>query len=147
MYITVNNNTYQNAERVKGSQWVELRADNLLGVTPSGTVTRYRDDGFEIGTDDVADYLRVEAISGGFRLTNVPVPQPVEPVEQTPKERREAEYETRQCIVYDGESLTVDAANQLYLAYMAEGQTDRAQALGARIAAAKESIRAEFPDT
>lgn len=79
MYITVNNNTYPNAERVKGAQWVELRADGLAGVTPSGAVTRYRDDGFEIGTDNVADYLRVESIDGGFRLTNVPVPQPVEP--------------------------------------------------------------------
>lgn len=80
MYITVNGNTYQNAVRVKSAQSVAFCADNLAGVVAAGVVTRYRDDGFEIGTDTVSDYLRQEATAEGFTLTNIPVPQPVEPV-------------------------------------------------------------------
>ena len=76
MYIIVNGNTYQNAVRVKSAQWVEYAADGLAGVVAAGVVTRYRDDGFEIGADTVSDYLRQEATAEGFRLTNIPVPQP-----------------------------------------------------------------------
>lgn len=147
MYITVNGNTYQNAVRKAGASWVDFTAEGLADVTAAGTVTRYRDDGFEIGADNVSDYLRQEAIPGGFRLTNVPVPQPVEPTELTNREKREQAYETRACVEYDGEVLTVDAANKLYLAYSAEGQTERAQALSTLIAVAKADIRAEFPAT
>lgn len=147
MYITVNGSTYQNAVRVKSAQWVEYSADDLAGVVAAGVVTRYRDDGFEIGEDTVSDYLRQEAIEGGFRLTNVPETQPVqEPPELTNKEKREQAYETRACVEYDGQTLTVDAANKLYLAYSAEGQTARAQELSTLIAVAKAGIRAELPD-
>lgn len=147
MYITVNGNTYQNAVRVKSAQWVEYSADGLASVVATGAVTRYRDDGFEIGSDNVSDYLRQEAIPGGFRLTNTPVPQPApEPPELTNKEKREQAYETRACVEYDGQTLTVDAANKLYLAYSAEGQMERAQALSTLIAVAKAAIRAEWPD-
>lgn len=147
MYITVNGSTYQNAVRVKSAQWVEYSADDLAGVVAAGVVTRYRDDGFEIGEDTVSDYLRQEAIAGGFRLTNVPETQPVqEPPELTNKEKREQAYETRACVEYDGQTLTVDAANKLYLAYSAEGQTARAQELSTLIAVAKAGIRAELPD-
>lgn len=147
MYITVNGQTYQNAVRKAGASWVEFTAEGLADVTATGAVTRYRDDGFEIGQDAVSDYLRQEAISGGFRLTNVPVPQPApEPPELTNKEKREQAYETRACVEYDGQTLTVDAANKLYLAYSAEGQMERAQALSTLIAVAKAAIRAEFPD-
>lgn len=147
MYITVNGQTYQNAARKAGASWVDFTAEGLADVTAAGTVTRYRDDGFEIGQDAVSDYLRQEAIPGGFRLTNVPVPQPApEPPELTNKEKREQAYETRACVEYDGQTLTVDAANKLYLAYSAEGQMERAQELSTLIAVAKAEIRAEFPD-
>ena len=147
MYITVNGNTYQNAVRKAGASWVDFTAEGLADVTAVGTVTRYRDDGFEIGSDNVSDYLRQEAIPGGFRLTNTPVPQPApEPPELTNKEKREQAYETRACVEYDGQTLTVDAANKLYLAYSAEGQMERAQALSTIIAVAKADIRAEWPD-
>lgn len=82
MYITVNGNTYQNAVRRASASWVEFTAEGMANVTAAGAVTRYRNDGFEIGADDVGDYLRQESIPGGFRLTNVPVPQPVEPQAQ-----------------------------------------------------------------
>ena len=92
MYIIVNGNTYQNAVRVKSAQWVEYAADGLAGVVAAGVVTRYRDDGFEIGADTVSDYLRQEATAEGFRLTNIPVPQPTpEPQVLTNKEKSEQE--------------------------------------------------------
>ena len=148
MYITVNGSTYQNAVRVRTAQSVSFTADGLVGIgMVAGVVKRYRNDGFEIGEDNAADYLRQEAIAGGFRLTNIPVPQPVqEPPELTNKEKREQAYETRACVEYDGQTLTVDAANKLYLAYSAEGQTARAQELSTLIAVAKAGIRAELPD-
>lgn len=147
MYITVNGQTYQNAVRRASASWVEFTAEGLADVTAAGAVTRYRDDGFEIGEDNVSDYLRQESIPGGFRLINTPVPQPApEPPELTNKEKRERAYETRACVEYDGQTLTVDAANKLYLAYSAEGQMERAQALSTLIAVAKAGIRAEFPD-
>lgn len=148
MYITVNGSTYQDAVRVKSAQWVSYTADGLEGIgMVAGSVKRYRNDGFEIGEDNVSDYLRQESIPGGFRLTNVPEVQPVqEPPELTNKEKREQAYETRACVEYDGQTLTVDAANKLYLAYSAEGQTARAQELSTLIAVAKAGIRAELPD-
>lgn len=148
MYITVNDSTYQNAVRVRTAQSVSYTADGLEGIgVVAGVVKRYRNDGFEIGEDNAADYLRQEAIEGGFRLTNIPVPQPTpEPPALTNKEKREQAYETRACVEYDGQTLTVDAANKLYLAYSAEGQTARAQELSTLIAVAKAGIRAELPD-
>ena len=142
MYITVNGSTYQNAVRVRTAQSVSYTADGLEGIgAVSGVITRYRDDGFEVGSENAADYLRQEAIAGGFRLTNVPETQPVqEPPELTNKEKREQAYETRACVEYDGQTLTVDAANKLYLAYSAEGQTARAQELSTLIAVAKAGI-------
>ena len=148
MYITVNGNTYQNAVRVRTEQSVSYTADGLEGIgMAAGSVKRYRNDGFEIGEDNVSDYLRQEAIAGGFRLTNILVPQPTpEPPALTNKEKREQAYEMRACVEYDGQTLTVDAANKLYLAYSAEGQTARAQELSTLIAVAKAGIRAELPD-
>ena len=148
MYITVNGSTYQNAVRSRTAQSVSYTADGLEGIgMVAGSVKRYRNDGFEIGEDNVSDYLRQESIPDGFRLTNVPEAQPIqEPPELTNKEKREQAYETRACVEYDGQTLTVDAANKLYLAYSAEGQTARAQELSTLIAVAKAGIRAELPD-
>ena len=65
MYITVNGSTYQNAVRVRTAQSVSYTADGLEGIgAVSGVITRYRDDGFEVGSENSADYLRQEAISG-----------------------------------------------------------------------------------
>ena len=83
MYITVNDSTYQNAVRSRTAQSVSYTADGLEGIgAVSGVITRYRDDGFEVGSENSADYLRQESIPGGFRLTNVPEVQPVEPQAQ-----------------------------------------------------------------
>lgn len=63
----------------------------------------------------------------------------------TPKELREQEYETNKCITYDGETLTVDEANRLWQEYQAEGNA-KAEELTTLIAAAKASIREQYPD-
>ena len=77
MYITVNDSTYQNAVRVRTAQSVRYTADGMEGIgAVAGVIKHYRNDGFEIGEDNAADYLRQETIAGGFRLTNIPVPQP-----------------------------------------------------------------------
>ena len=63
----------------------------------------------------------------------------------TPMELRERAYETNKCVSYAGEVLTVDEANKRWQEYQAEGSTKAAE-LTALIAAAKASIREQFPD-
>lgn len=78
-----------------------------------------------------------------------PEPEPVEstPVEElTPKEQRELAYKTRQSIEWEGSTLTIDEANMLYLAYLAEENTTLVNELSALIKTAKDEIRLEFPD-
>lgn len=64
----------------------------------------------------------------------------------TARELRERAYETRKVITFDGETLTVDEANKRWQEYQAEN-SEKASELTALIAAAKEAIREEFPDT
>ena len=63
----------------------------------------------------------------------------------TPAEQREEAYDTRAAIEWDGKMLTVTQAAQLWQYYAAEGSEKAAQ-LQTLIAAAKETIRAEYPD-
>ena len=110
MYITVNGQTYPGAVRKAGASWVEFTAEGLADVTAAGTVTRYRDDGFAIGQDAVGDYLRQERIPGGFRLTNVPVPEPVEP--------------TAEAVRYDETASTMNAVRLMMAAGSVPVTTD-----------------------
>lgn len=59
-------------------------------------------------------------------------------------ERRERAYETKSCIEYQGETITVDMANKLVIQYEIENidMTD----LKEKIHSAKEEIRAEYPE-
>lgn len=59
-------------------------------------------------------------------------------------ERREREYETRLCIEYQNETITVDIANRKVMQYEAEN-IDMSE-LKNKIHEAKETIRAEFPE-
>ena len=61
-------------------------------------------------------------------------------------EIREHEYETRKCIEWNGEMLTIDEANKMYWEYMIENRTDITDELQAKIIAAKQAIREEYPD-
>ncbi|MDO5765114.1 MAG: hypothetical protein Q4P84_05390 [Elusimicrobiales bacterium] len=64
----------------------------------------------------------------------------------TPAEQRELAYDTEPVIEWGGEMLTVTDAAQVWAYYAAERRTDRTEQLTALIAAAKESIRAKWPD-
>lgn len=67
--------------------------------------------------------------------------------ELTPAEQREQAYNTEPCVPWDGTMLTVTEAAQRWAYYAAEGRSDKTDALTALIAAAKERIRAQWPDT
>lgn len=113
MYITVNGSTYQNAVRVKSAQAVAFSADGLAGVVAAGVVALYRDDGFEIGSDMVENYLRQEATESGFTLTNIPVPQPVEPAAEL--------------VDYDEMTSTINAVKLLVASGTIPATTDEAR--------------------
>lgn len=66
--------------------------------------------------------------------------------ELPPAERREQAYNSDPCVPWGGEMLTVTQAAQQWEYYAAEGRTDKTDALTALIAAAKEKIRAQWPD-
>lgn len=66
--------------------------------------------------------------------------------ESTPAEKRELAYDTVPCIDWDGAMLTVTQAAQQWAYYAAEGNTEKTDALTALIAAAKQSIRGQYPD-
>lgn len=70
--------------------------------------------------------------------------EPVGPV-SNPSEQRETAYNTQPLIEWDGETLTVTQAAQKWQYYAAEGST-RADELQALIAAAKQTIREQYPD-
>lgn len=65
----------------------------------------------------------------------------------TAAELREQAYETEKLIEWDGDMLTVDEANQMYLRYDAEGYTTKANELTTLISQAKAEIRARYADT
>lgn len=76
-----------------------------------------------------------------------PEPEPAPVVrELTPAEHRELAYNTVACVEWDGDMLTVTEASQKWEYYAAEGRTDKTDELTALIAAAKASIRAQWPD-
>lgn len=65
--------------------------------------------------------------------------------EPTPAEQREREYQSNPIIVWQGQNITVDQANLVYLQYSAEG-SQKAAEIQTLIIAAKESIRQLYPD-
>ena len=64
----------------------------------------------------------------------------------TAAELREQAYETEKCIEWDGDMLTVDEANKMFLRYDAEGFTEKSAELTALISQAKAEIRARYAD-
>ena len=90
----------------------------------------------EIETAEIDGVMTVTKMTTGI------VPEPEQP---TPAELREQAYETEPLIEWQGELLTVDAANDLWLKYSAEG-SEVADTLSTLIAAAKAHIRELYPD-
>lgn len=66
-------------------------------------------------------------------------------VPYTAAELREQAYETEKLIVWDGDMLTVDEANKIFLQYDAEGN-EKAEELTILIAHAKAEIRKRYAD-
>ena len=73
------------------------------------------------------------------------IPAPAESA-LTPAQQREEAYNTQPIIEWDGELLTVTQAAQKWQYYAAEGDTAKAEELTALIAAAKQTIREQYPD-
>lgn len=67
-------------------------------------------------------------------------------VPYTAAELREQAYETEKLIEWDGDMLTVDEANKMFLRYDAEGYMEKSAALTTLIAHAKAEIRARYAD-
>lgn len=63
----------------------------------------------------------------------------------TPTQQREKAYNTQPIIEWEGQTLTVTQAAQKWQYYAAEGSA-RADELQALIAAAKQTIREQYPD-
>lgn len=91
--------------------------------------------------------VTAEEINGVMTVTNwTPGEIPVEPeIALTPAEQREQAYNTERLIEWDGDMPTVTEAATLWQYYAAEG-SEKATELTALIVAAKETIRAKYPD-
>jgi len=61
-------------------------------------------------------------------------------------ELREKAYKELAIINWESSTITVDKANELWIAYTAEGNTEKSSKLSALIAEAKASIREMYPD-
>ena len=78
--------------------------------------------------------------------TPLPIPEPEPTPEPTPAQQRENAYNTEKVIEWGGEMLTVTEASQKWQYYAAEGDTAKTDELTTLIAAAKETIRQQYPD-
>ena len=147
MYITHDNQTYANVRVYSTSSSVRFTGDSLSGVTAlTGPVGVFADNGFDLQTFVPIDYLRQEIKDGSWLLTNIPLPEPQPEPVLSPKEQRERTYETEPLIEYEGDMITVDEANKLFLQYSAEGNTQKYMDLQILIGRAKADVRARFPD-
>ncbi len=82
-------------------------------------------------------------IENGVLTDIIPMPRPAPTL--TPAEQRKQAYETEPLIEWDGDTITVDAANQLWLGYAAE-ESPKAETLQTLIIAAKFAVREMYPD-
>ena len=76
MYLTINNQNYPLRRRRLTSQSVTYFGMTEMPETVSGTITMYRDDGFEMSTDDADSYARQVKSGTVLTLTNEPEPEP-----------------------------------------------------------------------
>ena len=74
------------------------------------------------------------------------LPEPEPEPDPTPSQLRENAYNTQAIISFGGEMLTVTQASQKWQYYAAEGNTAKTDELTALIAAAKQTIREQYPD-
>ena len=79
MYLTINNQNYPLHRRKLTGQSVIYYGMTEMPETISGTITMYRDDGFEMSVDDADSYAR--QVKNGTVLTLTNEPEPPEPPE------------------------------------------------------------------
>jgi hypothetical protein len=60
--------------------------------------------------------------------------------------KREFAYSHWSLVEIDGKKVTVNKANEMYLAYFAEGNTEKAEAIKTAIVEAKTKVRTDYPD-
>lgn len=82
MYLIIDGVKYAVSRRLRTSDTVKF-----LSVSPkvediSGTIQMFRDDGFLMSEDNVADYQRISMVGSLLTLTNAPVPVPAPAVEE-----------------------------------------------------------------
>lgn len=83
MYIAYNGVNYPCQCRPSSTMTYRGLPDNFPAPV-EGEIILCADDGFVIRTDNSADYLRQTFENGVLTLTNVPEPEPVEPVDPEP---------------------------------------------------------------
>ncbi len=96
---------------------------------------------FPFGEVEVSE---VDGIMTVTKWTPGEMPEP-EVVTPTPTQQREKAYDTQPIVEWEGEQMTVTQAAQKWQYYAAEGST-KADELQALIAAAKQTIREQYPD-
>ena len=74
MYLTINNKNYPLRRRKLTAQSVTYYGMTDMPETVSGTITMYRDDGFEMSVDDADSYARQVKSGTVLVLTNEPEP-------------------------------------------------------------------------
>lgn len=147
MYITHNNQTYERVRMLNTSSSVRFVGESLPELEAlTGLVMVFSESGFELRTFDPTDYLRQDIKDGSWLLTNIPLPEPQPEPVLSPKEQRERTYETEPLIEYEGDMITVDEANKMFLQYAAEGNNSKCSQLQQLIHEAKTTIRNTYPD-
>ena len=76
MYLKINNENYPLRRRKLTAHSVTYYGMTEMPETVSGTITMYRDDGFEMSTDDADSYARQLKSGTVLVLTNEPEPAP-----------------------------------------------------------------------
>ena len=79
MYLVINNQNYPMRRRKLTAQSVTYYGMTELPENVSGTITMYRDDGFEMSVDNADSYAR--HVKSGMVLTLTNEPEPTEPPE------------------------------------------------------------------
>lgn len=80
LYLVINNQNYPLRRRRLTDQSVTYYGMTEMPETVSGTITMYRDDGFEMSVDDADSYARQVKSGTVLVLTNEPEPpEPPEP--------------------------------------------------------------------
>lgn len=91
MYIKYNGNTCPCGCKPREGHIVYSGLSEDFSVPVSGDITLCADDGFELRTDTVENYLRQTFVDGVLTLTNTPEPEPIPEPEEYADDWEDAE--------------------------------------------------------